>query len=497
MASSGVRTLTFVAAALAGIIATTVGRAEPLRPNIVFIMADDLGNADLGYRGGQVKTPNIDRLASEGVRLEDFYGEPVCTPSRAALMTGRYPMRYGLQTLVIFPSHTYGLPTDEKTLPQALKEAGYKTLMVGKWHLGHADKKYWPQNRGFDYFYGNVVGEVDYFTRERGGLIDWQRNGVFLEEHGYYTDLIGDDAVKLIDEQDGEQPFFLYFASLAPHAPYQAPESAIDRYKSVADPLRRTYSAMISLLDAQVGRIVAELDKKGLRENTLVLFASDNGGATNGLFAEGAKSNAERAEQQGGVQMDQKTPASNAPLKGGKGSLWEGGVRVVAFANWPGKLKPRVVDAPLDMVDVMPTLLDLAGAKGSPDHPFDGRDMWATIAEGALSPHEDILINVEAFRGAVRKGDWKLVKIALLPGKTQLFNLAQDPGETTDVAAENPEIVKDLEARLLTYANEQKPSLWIKAQPAFVGEQGKTILDPDFDIDDSGLPHEKIELPAK
>ena len=497
MASSGVRTLTFVAAALAGIIATTVGRAEPLRPNIVFIMADDLGNADLGYRGGQVKTPNIDRLASEGVRLEDFYGEPVCTPSRTALMTGRYPMRYGLQTLVIFPSHTYGLPTDEKTLPQALKEAGYKTLMVGKWHLGHADKKYWPQNRGFDYFYGNVVGEVDYFTRERGGLIDWQRNGVFLEEHGYYTDLIGDDAVKLIDEQDGEQPFFLYFASLAPHAPYQAPESAIDRYKSVADPLRRTYSAMISLLDAQVGRIVAELDKKGLRENTLVLFASDNGGATNGLFAEGAKSNAERAEQQGGVQMDQKTPASNAPLKGGKGSLWEGGVRVVAFANWPGKLKPRVVDAPLDMVDVMPTLLDLAGAKGSPDHPFDGRDMWATIAEGAPSPHEDILINVEAFRGAVRKGDWKLVKIALLPGKTQLFNLAQDPGETTDVAAENPEIVKDLEARLLTYAKEQKPSLWIKAQPAFVGEQGKTILDPDFDIDDSGLPHEKIELPAK
>ena len=175
------------------------------RPNIVFIMADDLGNADLGYRGGEIKTPNIDKLANEGVRLESFYGEPVCTPSRAALMTGRYPMRYGLQTLVIFPSHTYGLPTDERTLPQALKEAGYKTLMVGKWHLGHADKKYWPQNRGFDYFYGNVVGEVDYFTRERGGLIDWQRNGTFLKEKGYYTKLIGDEAVKLIDQQDGKQ----------------------------------------------------------------------------------------------------------------------------------------------------------------------------------------------------------------------------------------------------------------------------------------------------
>ena len=144
------------------------------------------------------------------------------------------------------------------------------------------------------------------------------------------------------------------------------------------------------------------------------------------------------------------------------------------------------------MVDVMPTLLALAGAKGSPDHPFDGKDMWATIADGAPSPHEDILINVEAFRGAVRKGDWKLIKIALLPGKTQLFNLVKDPGETTDVAAENPEIVKDLESRLFAYAREQKPSLWIKAQPAFIGNQGKTVIDPDFDIDDSGLPHERM-----
>jgi arylsulfatase A-like enzyme len=492
------RTLAILGAALlASLSMAPASRAEPLRPNIIFIMADDLGNADLGYRGHQINTPNIDKLANEGVRLEDFYGMPVCTPSRAELMTGRYAMRYGLQTLVIFPSHTYGLATDERTLPQALKEAGYKTLMVGKWHLGHADRKYWPQNRGFDYFYGNVVGEVDYFTRERGGLIDWQRNGVFLKEQGYYTNLIGDDAIRLIDQQDGKQPFFLYFASLASHAPYQAPQAAIDQYKSVADPLRRTYSAMISELDVQVGRIVAELDKKGLRDNTIILFASDNGGATSGLFAQGAKSNEERGSEEGGVQQNQKTPASNAPFSGGKGSLREGGVRVPAFVNWPGKLKPGVITEPLDMVDVMPTLLKLAGAKGSPDHPFDGKDMWATIADGAPSPHEDILINVEAFRGAVRKGDWKLIKIALLPGKTQLFNLAKDPSETTDVAADNPEIVKDLETRLMAYAREQKPSLWIKAQPGFIGNQGKTVMDPDFDIDDSGLPHERTVLPAK
>lgn len=474
---------------------TTVTAEDAQKPNIIFIMADDLGNADLGYRGGQVSTPNIDKLANDGVRLESFYGEPVCTPSRAALMTGRYPMRYGLQTLVIFPSHTYGLPTDEKTLPQALKEAGYKTLMTGKWHLGHADRKFWPQNRGFDYFYGNIVGEVNYFTRERGGVIDWQRNGEFLAEKGYYTDLIGDDAVKLIEQQDGEHPFFLYFASLAPHAPYQAPENAVAKYSGVPEKLRRTYMGMISELDVQIGRMVAALDKKGFRDNTIILFSSDNGGATSGLFAQGAKGNDERDHEEGGIEQGQKAPASNAPFSGGKGSLKEGGVRVPAFVSWPGKLKPRVVNEPLHMVDVMPTLLALAGGKGSSDHPFDGKDMWKTISEGAPSPNEGVLINVEAFRGAVRKGDWKLIKIALLPGKTELFNLASDPGETKNVAAENPEVARDLEARLLQYAREQKMSLWIKAQPAFVGAQGKTVIDPDFDIDDDGLPHEKVAIP--
>lgn len=464
------------------------------KPNIVFIMADDLGNADLGYRGGEMKTPNIDKLAKEGVRLESFYGEPVCTPSRAALMTGRYPMRYGLQTLVIFPSHTFGLATDERTLPQALKEAGYRTYMVGKWHLGHADKKYWPQNRGFDYFYGNVVGEVDYFTRERGGIVDWQRNGKFLKEQGYYTTLIGDDAVKLIDQQDGKTPFFLYFASLAPHAPYQVPQKYKDLYPGIKDKNRQAYAGMISALDEDVGRIVAALEKKKLLDNTIILFASDNGGATSALFATGARSEAERKDS-GGVGLGEKPPASNAPFRGGKGSLYEGGVRVPAFVSWPGHLQPRVVNDALHMVDVMPTLLALSGAKSSPDHPMDGKDIWATLAQGAPSPNEDVLINVEAFRGAVRRGDWKLVKIALLPGKTELFDLAKDSGETTNVAEQNPDVVRDLEGRLLAYAKEQKPSLWIKAQPAFLGAQGKTILDPDFDIDDGGLPHEKPVVP--
>ncbi len=492
------RAFVVAAALMAAVSPASLAVAQtPPRPNIVFIMADDLGNADLGYRGGTVSTPNIDRLANDGVRLEAFYGQQVCTPSRAALMTGRYPMRYGLQTLVIFPSHTYGLPTDERTLPQALKEAGYRTAMVGKWHLGHADRKYCPQNRGFDSFYGNVMGEVDYFTKERGGVIDWQRNGQFLKEDGYYTNLIGDEAVRIIEAQDRNAPFFLYVASLAPHAPYQVPAAYADAYKDTGtDAARRTYSGMITALDEQVGRIVETLERKGLRENTLILFASDNGGPTSGLFATGARSEEERKES-GGVGTHERPPASNAPLRGGKGSLYEGGVRVAAFANWPTKLKPRVVAEPIHMVDVMPTLLTLAGGKGSADHPFDGKDLWPTLAEGAPRPGEDVLIAVEAFRGAIRKGNWKLVKVALLPGLTELYDLSKDPVETTDVAGQHPEVVRDLEQRLIAYAGQQRPSEWIKAQPAFLGAQGRTVLDPDFDIDDGGLPHETVALPRQ
>jgi arylsulfatase A-like enzyme len=172
-------------------------------------------------------------------------------------------------------------------------------------------------------------------------------------------------------------------------------------------------------------------------------------------------------------------------------------VRVAAFINWPGKLKPYVVSEPLHMVDVMPTLLALAGGTGSPNHPFDGKNIWAILADSAPTPNEDILINVEPIRGAIRTGNWKLVKIATLPGKTELFDLSKDPGETTNVANQNPAIVRDLESRLISYAKQQKPSEWIKAQPQFLGAQGKTIFDPDFDTDDGGLPQDKLALPKQ
>ncbi len=464
------------------------------QPHIVVILADDLGNADLGYRGSRIRTPAIDALAQGGVRLESYYGLPLCTPARAALMTGRHPMRYGLQTLVIFPSHKYGLPTDERTLPQALKDVGYSTYMAGKWHLGHADRKYWPNQRGFDHFYGNVVGEVDYFKHDRAGVIDWQRNGEFLREDGYYIDLIGNEAVKLIEKHEPAKPMFLYFASLAPHAPYQAPRAEIDAYKEIFfDEQHRTYAAMITNLDRQIGRVVSALEHKGMRENTLIFFTTDNGGATNALFATGARSPEER-EASGGVALGTAPPCSNLPYSGGKGTLKEGGVRLPAIVNWPAKLKPAVVKEPLHHVDVMPTLLALAGGQGDPSKPFDGKDASATIADGGPSPHEDLLINVEVFRGAIRKGPWKLIKKAVLPEKIELFNVDTDPSERQDVAQRHPEIVRDLESRLTAYANQQQMSEWLKSQVDFLGFQGETVLDPDYNID-GGLPTEKSALP--
>ncbi len=214
---------------------------------------------------------------------------------------------------------------------------------------------------------------------------------------------------------------------LAPHAPYQAPQSYIDQYGDVPDPLRRSYSAMITALDDQIGRIVAALDRKGLRDNTDHPVLERQCRRDQWPVRQWLEEQAGARQRGRRHRPEPKAPASNAPFRGGKGSLYEGGVRVPAFVNWPAQLKPAVVDAPLHMVDVMPTLLDLAGAKGSPDHPFDGSDMWKTLSAGAPSPNEDILINVEAFRGAVRKGDWKLIKVALLPGRTELYDLAKIP----------------------------------------------------------------------
>ncbi|MGX1349758.1 arylsulfatase A-like enzyme [Bradyrhizobium elkanii] len=422
------------------------------RPHIVYIVADDLGWKDVGFHGSDIKTPNIDKLAQDGARLEQFYAQPMCTPTRAALMTGRYPCRYGLQTLVIPTPAKYGLPTDEWLLPQALKEAGYRTAMVGKWHLGHADRKLWPRQRGFDYHYGSMVGEVDYFTHSSANVRDWYRNDKPVNEPGYVTQLWGADAVAQIDAHDPKTPLFLYLAFTAPHSPYQAPKQYIDRYRHIEDPTRRTYAAMITCMDDEIGKLVSALERKKMRENTLIVFMSDNGGNQTALLAGDADVSKLRL------------PADNGPYRGGKGMLYEGGTRVAAFANWPGQISAGEVREMMHVVDMFPTLAGLAGAnlaKPGKGKPLDGLDVWATVSKGAPSPRQEVVYNVEPFRGGVRVGDWKLIWRTPLPSATELYNIPQDPSEKTNLAESNPQKVRELQSRIEQLARESAKSLFL------------------------------------
>ena len=429
------------------------GSTNPAKPNIVYIVADDLGWKDVGFHGSDIKTPNLDRLAASGAKLEQFYAQPMCTPTRAALMTGRYPFRYGLQTAVIPSSHTYGLATDEWLLPQALKEAGYYTAIIGKWHLGHGDKKYWPRQRGFDYQYGPLIGEIDYFTHEQHGVLDWYRDNKPVKEGGYSTTLLGEDAVKLIKLHDSAVPLYLYLAFNAPHTPYQAPQEYLDRYKDITDPSRRAYAAQVTALDEQVGRVLQALEDKKMRENTLIVFQSDNGGTRNKMFAgEGDMSKIN-------------IPCDNGPYRDGKGSLYEGGTRVVAFANWPGHIPAASkVDGMVHVVDMYPTLARLAGAPLAKSKPLDGMDMWPTISLGKPSPRTELVYNIEPFRAGIREGDWKLVWRTPLPSKPELYNIARDPSEKNDLAAQNPGKITELQKRANELAAEQVKPLLLEAE---------------------------------
>lgn len=451
-----------VAAALSAPVAA---QAQGARPNIVYIVADDLGWADVGFHGSDIRTPNIDQLAQEGVRLEQFYVQPMCTPTRAALMTGRYPLRYGLQSFVILPEQTYGLATDERLLPQVLKDAGYRTAIVGKWHLGHADRAYWPNARGFDYQYGPLIGEIDYFTHKVHGVTDWYRNGVPLEEPGYVTTLLGQDAVRLVEGHDAATPLFLYLAFTAPHTPFQAPQEAIDRYPGIADPNRRTYAAMVSVMDEQIGAVMKALERKGMRDNTLVVFHSDNGGVRTAAFA-------------GEIATKGDLPASNGPFRDGKGALYEGGTRAVALANWPGRIRPGAVTGMMHVTDMLPTLAGRAGVQPTGTKPLDGMDVWSTISANAPSPRTEVVYNVEMFRGAVRQGDWKLVWHAPLPSRIELFDIARDPSEKTNLAAQNADRVKELQARIEALAGGMTRSLFMTA--TFQAYMGRHAGPPVF-----------------
>jgi arylsulfatase A-like enzyme len=415
----------------------------PLRPNIIFMMADDLGWGDVGYHGSEIETPNIDRLAQRGTQLDQFYVQPVCSPTRASLMTGRYPMRYGLQCGVVRPWAQHGLPLDEGTLPEVLRHADYVTAICGKWHLGHLSRDYLPTRRGFAHQYGHYNGALDYFTHIRDGGHDWHRNDKALYEEGYTTDLIGREAAQLLASHDQSKPLFLYVPFNAPHTPLQAPDETIAKYASMKNKQRRTYAAMVDRMDQAVGVIVSALEQhKFPTDQTLVFFCSDNGGI--------------------------RKLGSNRELRAGKGTLYEGGVRVPAVAVWDGVLQPEShVNEALHIVDIYPTLLRLAGVKEERSTPLDGHNAWPTIAQGKPSPHDFILHNVTPFHGAIRVGDWKLIhnghvsaNVTAAPKDEtwELFNIREDISETKDLKQQEPATFKRLQEQLAKLSGEAAPA---------------------------------------
>ncbi len=440
-----IRTL-HLAIALCACLAAPLSSAEASRPNIIFILADDLGWADVGFHGGNAPTPNLDRLAAQSVELMQHYVYPVCSPTRAALLSGSYATRFGVTT----PQSPRAFPWDTVTLARALGSAGYDTALFGKWHLG-SNPDWGPQKFGFDRSYGSLgggVGPRNHRYKEGEFSRTWHRDGKLLEEEGHVTDLLTSEAERWLGAR-GERPFFLYLPYTAVHIPIREPAEIVSRVPAeITAPALREYAADIMHLDAAVGRVLAALEKTGRAENTIVVFTSDNGG-----------SDADNADPH--YPPDGYAPGpvggNNRPLRGKKGDVYEGGIRVPALVHWPARLQPGKVAAPIHITDWMPTFCALAGYTPEKDLRWDGQNIWPLLSGATKEMPRAIYAAGPGFRSqALREGDWKLVldngraaKGAKAGSeKVELFDLAKDPNETTDLAAKMPDKVTALRARL-------------------------------------------------
>jgi len=414
-----------------------ISLAAASKPNILLIVSDDQGWADVGYHGSPIKTPNLDRLAREGVELDQHYAAPMCTPTRAALLTGRYWSRFGCTT----PKNERVLPWQTWTVARALKQVGYTTYITGKWHLG--SKTEWgPKKFGFDYSHGSLAGGVNpinHLYKHGPFSKTWHRNDQLIDEEGHVTDLIGAETVKFIEaERNG--PFFIYVPFTAVHTPFDEPQAWLDSASHIA-PGRRQYAACTQHMDAMIGKMVAALDRTGQRENTLVIFFSDNGG-TNG----------DDSRRYPDTQPKSKVQGLNTPLRGWKTQVYEGGIRVPAFAHWPKVLKPRKVTTPVHVIDWMPTICALLGIPEAAGAKWDGVNIWPTLRgeeNPAVAGRELYCQGVRRGSAALRQGNWKLV-VHRRKGtdKVELFDLAADPNEKENLAAAQPECVATMLAAL-------------------------------------------------
>ncbi|XP_038133704.1 arylsulfatase J [Cyprinodon tularosa] len=454
------------------------------KPHIVFILVDDQGFRDVGYHGSEIKTPNLDRLAAQGVKLENYYVQPLCSPSRSQLMTGRYQIHTGLQHSIIRATQPNCLPVEDVTLPQKLREAGYSTHMVGKWHLGFYKRSCLPTQRGFDTFFGSLLGSGDYYSHykcEGAGMCGYDlyegEEAAWEQDRGLYsTVMFTRKAINLLaNHNPHSQPLFLYLAYQAVHSPLQVPARYVERYKGIPNPHRRKYAAMVSCLDEAIHNLTQALKHYGYYDNTVIVYSTDNGGQP---LAGG----------------------SNWPLRGSKATYWEGGIRGVGFVHSPLLVKKgSKCRGLIHITDWFPTLVTLGGGTLDEDLNLDGYDVWEAISEGRPSPRLDILHNIDpiytkakngswkagyglwntAIQAALRVGHWKL--LTGVPGYSDwvppqtfsnqrlttrhhnervrwdrgksiwLFNITADPYERVDLSQRFPHIVKKMLMRLVQF----------------------------------------------
>ena len=439
-------------------------------PNILIILADDLGWNDVSYHGSEIKTPNIDKLISSGVELDRFYVQPTCSPTRAELMTGKSAMKLGI-TRPISKNQKLGLGLEEKILPQYLKELNYSTYLLGKWHLGSYIPDYFPTRRGFDYFYGYLTGGIGYWDHIHGGGHDWQRNEVGLREDGYVTQLIKNDTLKIINDHDFTNPIFLNVNFGAPHIPNEAPEESVLKFSYIEDETRRLHAAMIHEMDNAIGEIIAALEKENVLKNTIVMFASDNGGLTpdvklNPSFLSIPKKiGVCDTKNRFGIKIFQwicenySGGSSNKPLPEGKMSVSEGGIRVPAVIWWPGKYEYSKSENFITMMDVLPTILDLINYKNEIE--VDGVSRVSSLNDSDNSESSKYVVtNIINDKYAVIEVPYKLITSA---DGDQLYNILDDPSENLNIASENQEIVLELKNTLSQWKFGENRSLPISA----------------------------------
>ncbi|XP_071156143.1 arylsulfatase B-like [Mytilus galloprovincialis] len=460
---------------------TTIVRTKR-QPHILFIIADDYGYNDIGYHGSEIKTPVLDRLAAGGVKLENYYVQPICSPSRSQLMTGRYQIHTGIQHGIFWPLQPNGLPLKDPTLADKLREAGYSTHAVGKWHLGFFKKEYLPTNRGFDTFFGILNGKADHYLYNDSAMgingLDL-RDGIQRvnnEYRGQYsTNLYTKKAVEIVEKHDSEKPLFMYLSYQAVHLPLQVPDKYLKQYGHIKDMDRKIYAGMTSAMDEGIGDVVKSFQSKGLWQDTLVVFTTDNGGQV--LYG-----------------------GDNWPLRGWKGSLWEGGVKAVGFVHGQMIQKKGAISKELIHIsDWFPTLINLANGSLTRTNPLDGVDQWRTISYGEQSQRNTILHNIDPLfshagertsdnqfdtreRAALRHNEWKIITgdpgngswiYTSIRGQNQnklyerpddknvwLFNIEIDPYEKHDLSTKRPEVVTDLLDMLAKFALTSVPCFY-------------------------------------